>query len=130
VIVQKLYPVTESARGSIEEYNEIVPVENLMGVHLDYALALLMPFDIVILEHIGGLRPVCVQVETKSEKRSWSPSSNEEHAREVLNQFGLPVDQGPSREALEDALRKNTAPAVKIPILASHDVASPYSKQV
>ncbi|WP_164999473.1 hypothetical protein [Salinicola tamaricis] len=101
----------------------------LMGVHLDYALALLMPFKLVVLEHIGGLRPVWVTVETENEKRSWSPSSYEKDAKEVLSQFGLSVGQGQLRGALENVLKSQVGPAVDIPILTSPDVASIYSDE-
>lgn len=125
MITRTSYPVTEEARGPVNEHMEMIPLKDLLNVHLDYALALLMPFDTVNLEHIGGLRPAWVVVETENEKRQWSPSSNKDHAKEALGQLGL-TDQGYDREALEKALRKHVAPVVEIPILTSHDVGSPY----
>lgn len=128
VKVRNSYNILDQERGPIEEHIEQVSIDMLMDVHLDYTLARFMPFHIVDLVHIAGLRPAWVTVEREDEKLMWSPCNNEEHAKEALRHLdALPVQEH-DRKALEIALKKHLdRDTIEIPILKQPGIDSPYS---
>lgn len=119
----------DEARGPISEHMEMVPIKDLLDVHLDYALATLMSFDQVVLDHFAGLRPGRVLIRIEGTESVWSPTANLDDANQAAERLA-PSNKTTTRTDLESILVEQYGQhSVEIPILSQHGIPSPYSKQ-